>query len=153
MRVLAIDPGNMESAYLLLEDETILSFAKLPNADMRRVLDTSRGDGTLLAVEMIASYGMAVGATVFDTCVWIGRFLEYWADDENVSLIKRIQVKSHICHSAKAKDGNIRQALIDRYGEQGTKKNPGPTYGIAADVWSALAIATVAMDRLHKRAA
>jgi hypothetical protein len=75
MRVLAIDPGNVESAYLLLEDETILSFAKLPNADMRRVLDTSRGDGTLLAVEMIASYGMAVGATVFDTCVWIGRFL------------------------------------------------------------------------------
>jgi hypothetical protein len=41
----------------------------------------------------------------------------------------------------KAKDANIRQALIDKIGPQGTKKDPGPTYGISKDVWSALAIA------------
>ena len=78
---------------------------------------------------MIASYGMPVGKEVFDTCVWIGRFIE----DMNCIPQDRITVteyiyrkdeKMNICHSMKAKDSNIRQALIDRFGVVGTKKNP-----------------------------
>ncbi len=74
---------------------------------------------------MIASYGMAVGKTVFDTCVWIGRFKEI-ADFNSVDVehIYRKDEKMNICHSMKAKDSNIRQALIDRFGPVGTKKNP-----------------------------
>ena len=41
----------------------------------------------------------------------------------------------------RAKDGNVRQALIDLIGEQGTKKNKGPTYGISSHSWAALAVA------------
>lgn len=82
-----------------------------------------------MAIEMIASYGMPVGKEVFDTCVWIGRFIE----DMNCIPQDRITVteyiyrkdeKMNICHSMKAKDSNIRQALIDRFGVVGTKKNP-----------------------------
>lgn len=74
---------------------------------------------------MIASYGMAVGKTVFDTCVWIGRFKEI-ADFNSVDVeyIYRKDEKMNICHSMKAKDSNIRQALIDRFGPVGIKKNP-----------------------------
>ena len=76
-------------------------------------------------IEMIASYGMAVGKEVFDTCVWIGRFVEL-ARLQNIGVeyIYRKDEKINICNSMKAKDSNIRQALIDRFGEVGTKKNP-----------------------------
>ena len=60
--------------------------------------------------------------------------------------VYRTQVKLHICGTARAKDSNVRQALMDRYGSTrelaiGKKKTPGPLYGFSADMWSALAIA------------
>ena len=58
----------------------------------------------------------------------------------------RKQIVMHHCNDARAKDKNIRQAMIDRFGEPGTKKNPGGTYGISKDIWSALAIAAYALD-------
>ena len=79
----------------------------------------------LLVIEMIASYGMAVGQTVFETCVWIGRFVEI-ASFNNIKFeyIYRKDEKMNLCYSMKAKDRNIRQALIDRFGPVGKKKNP-----------------------------
>ena len=75
-----------------------------------------------MVIEMIASYGMPVGKEVFDTCVWIGRFAE--ASGMPTNYIYRKDEKMNICHSKRAKDSNIRQALIDRFGVVGTKKNP-----------------------------
>lgn len=76
-------------------------------------------------IEMIASYGMAVGKEVFETCVWIGRFRQIAeSQDIEAKYIYRKDEKMNLCHSMKAKDSNIRQALIDRFGEVGTKKKP-----------------------------
>ena len=41
---------------------------------------------------------------------------------------------------------NIRQALIDRFGPQGSKKNPGPTFGFGGDTWAALAVGATYID-------
>jgi hypothetical protein len=60
-------------------------------------------------------------------------------------MVYRNAVKLHICGTPRAKDPNIRQALIDKYGAPGTKKNPGPTYGVSSHLWSALAIADYAI--------
>ena len=75
-----------------------------------------------IVIEMIASYGMPVGKEVFETCVWIGKFAEASGMKENY--IYRKDEKMNLCHSMKAKDSNIRQALIDRFGVVGTKKKP-----------------------------
>ncbi|KKK88550.1 hypothetical protein LCGC14_2742030, partial [marine sediment metagenome] len=113
------------------------------------------GDGCFsccahLAIEMVASYGMPVGATVFETCLWIGRFIQSWDDDITYTKIyRKSDVCMTLCHTTRAKDSNIRQAIIDRYPatgggkcpQIGIKSKPGPLYGVSKDIWSALAVA------------
>ncbi len=97
-----------------------------------------------LAIEMIASYGMPVGKEVFETAFWAGRFAQAW-EPGAWDLVYRKDVKVHLCGSFRAKDGNVRAALLDKFGgakeAQGTKKTPGALYGISGDKWSALAVA------------
>lgn len=97
--------------------------------------------GNELAIEMIASYGMPVGREVFETCVWIGRFIEAWGGTYAMTRVTRNEVKNHLCGSSKAKDSNIRQALIDLFGPPGKKSDPGPTFGLSGDMWAALGVA------------
>ena len=62
----------------------------------------------------------------------------------------RKDIKIHLCGTMKAKDANIRQALIDKHGKVGTAKNKGPLYGISSHLWSALAVADYATDNYEK---
>lgn len=144
-RILAIDPGTTESGWVLLEDGKVDVCGVQSNADMLHTLaDYWRQDDMTLAIEMIASYGMAVGREVFETCVWVGRFQQAWHDSDAVRLVYRKDVKLHLCGSPRAKDPNVRQALIDLLGPQGTKKAPGPTYGVKSHAWAALGVAVTA---------
>lgn len=151
MKILAIDPGNEKSAYVLwnADSEELWEMGIEENEKLVSMLSSLRVGSDVLAVEMIASYGMPVGATVFETCLWVGRFIERWEDD--YTLVYRKDVKLHLCHTSKAKDANIRQALIDRYGEPGTKKEPGKLYGVKKDIWAALAVAVYAGDKTIQR--
>lgn len=146
MKVLAIDPGTTESAYVLWDSKSqVFSSSFEPNEHLAQTvgLPGFNGDIDIAAIENVASYGMAVGKEVFQTCVWIGRFQQKLLDaGSKVELIYRQPVKLHHCHSSKAKDGNVRQALIDKYGSPGTKKNPGVTYGLKSHTWQAFALAT-----------
>ena len=144
--ILAIDPGNVESAYCLIDTETYkpIEFGKVGNAQMLMKLKELEYD--VLIVEMIASYGMAVGASVFETCVWIGRFIQA-RKCPNFQYIYRKEEKMNLCNSMKAKDSNIRQALIDRFGDVGTKKEPGWFYGFKKDIWAAYAVGITFLDK------
>lgn len=150
MKILAIDPGNIESAYVIMgEDYKPLDFGKVPNEEMLAI--TYRLGFDIVIIEMVASYGMAVGKTVFETCVWIGRFTEKAQQDmdkREVKYIYRKDVKMNLCGQTRAKDSNIRQALIDRFGVVGTKKNPGWFYGFKADIWAAYAVGVTYLDTL-----
>lgn len=103
--------------------------------------------------EMVESYGMPVGREVFETCVWIGRFIErlndlgiYGYDGDGLTLIYRKEEKLNLCNSVRANDATIRQALIDRFGPVGTKKNPGWFYGVHRDAWTAIAVGVTFSD-------
>lgn len=156
MRLLAIDPGSEESALLIYDSDTATPtrWLKAGNDLQAAVLIAKEWEYDQVAIEMVASYGMAVGATVFDTCVWIGRFIEVAALGVRRvpwELVYRREVKLHICGSSRAKDANIRQALIDRYGGKdkaiGKKATPGPLYGMSGDCWSALGVAVTVAER------
>ena len=143
MKILAIDPGNVESAYVIMgEDYKPLEFGKVDNNKLLEYMEIPIYDKVV--IEMVASYGMAVGATVFETCVWIGKYLQ--ASGVPTERIFRKDVKMNLCGQTRAKDSNIRQALIDRFGVVGTKKKPGWFYGFKSDIWAAYAVGVTYYD-------
>jgi hypothetical protein len=149
--LLAIDPGPEQSAYVWLIDGEPGQSGIVPNSEMLTVI-TDYWTPTV-AIEGIACYGMPVGKETFDTCIWIGRFIE--AHGGRHTLVYRPEVKQHLCRSARAKDANVRQALIDRFGPGkdkaiGKKAAPGPLYGIKSHCWSALAVAVTWWDTKRK---
>lgn len=159
MSLLAIDPGPTQSAWLAFTDGRPVQFGICPNHELLSILEEGIVAADTLAIESVASYGMSVGADVFETCVWVGRFIQHWVthapgsdgDEQSVRRVYRKEVLLHLCGSARAKDKNVRQALIDRYGPGkekaiGRKAAPGPLYGVTSHVWSALAVAVTVAD-------
>lgn len=155
--ILAIDPGNEQSAYVIFDGRRVVEKAILRNDVMLERVESAGSSANVkaCAIEMVASYGMAVGREVFDTCVAIGRFAERWAiasHGDEAHLVVRRDVKMHVCGANNAKDSNIRQALLDRFGPGkekaiGLKRSPGPLYGVSSDMWAALALAVTFHDK------
>lgn len=152
-RILAIDPGTDQSAVLFFSGGHVSLPRIMPNSELRDWLVENNwaGDnGTVMAVEGIASYGMAVGKEVFETCMFIGRLQELWISRVRpFRLVYRKDVKMHLCGTMKAKDPNVRQRLIDIYGKPGTRKSPGPLFGVSSHLWSALAVAVTAQHLIE----
>jgi hypothetical protein len=140
--IFAIDAGTDQSAFIMYDDGKVVDRGIVPNPEMRQLLIGR--EYTSVACEMIACYGMPVGASTFQTCLWIGRFIE--VAHAQTRLCYRKDIKLFLCGSMRAKDANVRQALIDRLGPQGTKKSRGATYGIRSHEWSALAVAVYAAE-------
>jgi hypothetical protein len=147
MVILAIDPGTEQSAVVLWDGSNVLEHQILANKDVEQFINT-RGFH-VCACELLASYGMPVGKETFCTAYWIGEFRHVckticarWLE------VYRTEVKLHLCQSVRAKDGNVRQAIIDRLGPIGTVKSKGVLYGVHTHEWSALSVAIFAMDKV-----
>jgi hypothetical protein len=163
MKILAIDPGTTESAYVIMDSETYkpLHIGKVDNdklLDMMFLEFLFVGEKTVdkVVIEMVASYGMAVGQTVFETCVWIGRFKQLAITQRiKVEFVYRKEVKMNLCGQMKAKDSNIIQALVDRFAYnvpnrgKGYKKSPAFFYGFKADIWQAFALGVSYLDSVE----
>lgn len=151
MKVLAIDPGNKTSGWVLMDgDRFVEGVSACPNKDLLQWLSGYRKlqlEPELVVCEWIQSYGMAVGKEVFHTCRWCGQF--QYASLWKFQLVYRKDVKLHMCGQTRAKDANVRQAILDLYPatgggarpQIGTKKQPGPLHGVSGHMWPALGLA------------
>lgn len=151
--VIGCDPGPEKSALVVFNGESVVNTEEGANANIESWLEnlSAPEDRLVLVIEKVESFGMAVGAEVFETVFHSGRFAKAF-EPCRVERMPRRVVKQHICHTARATDANIRQALIDRFGPGsdraiGTKKNPGPLYTLKGHLWSALAVAITWWDR------
>lgn len=157
MQVLAIDPGPEKSAYVIWDGQKIIKKDITWNDSLLIEINNFSNDllkrkELALVIEQIKSYGMAVSDSIFGTVFWSGRFVQQFQvmARKEANLIPRIAVKMHLCHNSRAKDGNIKQAIIDRFGGKekavGKKANPGLLYGLKHDLWQAFALVLTFCD-------
>ena len=175
-RILCIDPGSRITGWVILDRRQgalpeIVDHGNTPTAEF---LEWLRAHHELslhqVVIEHVGHYGtgMSAGADVFETCILIGRIVEILRPLP-VEKVRRQSIKTQLCGRATAKDSNVRQALIDRWGGDelalGARKcsnckgkgwrgrgrsscdacgdgweiPPGPLHGVTTHAWSALA--------------
>ena len=143
--ILGIDPGPLQSGFVFFDGEKPTHAGIESNNNILTRINEEGFD--MLAIERIRGYGIVAGDDTFSTCEWIGRFDQVAAHVHiPCKLIPRKDIKKHLCGNITTTDKYVRQALIDRLGTQGTKKHPGPLFGISGHCWAALAVCVVAWD-------
>lgn len=168
MRILAIDPGTTQSGWVIVrvENDAIIELEAKGITDNEKMFGIINGISPFddqVWCEMIASQGMSVGQETYETCVWIGRFMNHHGA-KGFHRATRNQIKLHLCGLARANDVTVTSALKDRFGPPSTTEiitpigknglpmkpkkiiTPGFTHGIHLHMWQALAVAAYAVD-------
>lgn len=153
--IVGIDPANKYTAFVVCETVTMrpLYFGREENRKalseiLERTLECKAHGSVVIGIEGMQSYGQPVGTPTFETCYWIGH-LQCHFDLYQIphQLIFRSEEKMAICKQARAKDSNIRAALVDLFAPyasnhgKGTKDEPSIFYGFKKDIWQAFAVA------------
>lgn len=168
MRILAIDPGSKKTGYVVWSNDpeyvfntekngyltvfpgwTIRDKGKISNNEMLSYIEECTSCSHFV-IENMEGRNVTVGATVFDTVRWTGQFQDriFTSHLRIAELVFRRYVKIHLCGKSTADDAAVRKALIERFGDKGTKDNQGFTYGMANDMWQAFALAVFHADML-----
>ena len=161
-KLIAIDPGPVNSGVSIIEAETYrpILAGKFDNESVMEIVADHVSESRVV-IEMVGHYGtgMPAGKDVFETCILIGRFIEIFLQAGLVvETMPRRTAKLNLCGSMRAKDSNVRQALVDRFapGERnygkGTKAQPGFFYGFSADAWQAYALGITYIDMKRGKA-
>jgi hypothetical protein len=151
-----------------LENEIVRSILRV-EGDFPRIPDVETWEAFF--IEDIESMGLVVGKSTFQTVKWIGRFVEAYEystrkksieilrGDEKITLCGARTFVNPKTGSRKAvTDANIKSAVIDRFlplgggkiPQVGTKKEPGPLYGVKGHCWQALAVLITGLENLKK---
>lgn len=144
MRVLALDPGPKETAYVVWDGSKIEEMGNTANDDLVTCLQfwpVRRPHHC--AIEQIR--GCKTGkAEILDTCWWGGRFFQAWGT--GAVMVSRQQIVKSLGYSGYGnKDTYVRKALIARFGPPGTKVH-GVLHGVTGHLWAAAALAITFHD-------
>lgn len=141
MKILAIDPGPQESAFVCWDTATHDFFGPRMGLDFWhgvKWLDEVGID--MVAIEFPQSYGITAGLSVFSTCYEAGRIAEFLDDVcGTIRLFGRPSIKGQIGGRT---DSEINASLRMRHGDA---KKGCKLEGVKKDIWAALALA-VALD-------
>lgn len=165
MIVCGIDPGPQESAVVAWDGIRILAMANKRN-DFVVGFTEGIAEGILahdgpgfqchVGIEQIRGFGIQAGNELFDTVWWTGRLFQALTPYPGKGLlipkmIPRKEVVRELTGHTKNGDKEVREALIYRFGQPGTKKAPGVLYQVSGHLWPALAVAVVLWDRLNDK--
>jgi hypothetical protein len=122
LRVLSIDPGNIESAWVNFEKVKhsarhgiqfrILGCAKEENEKIREGLVHDEFNHDILVMEQIIGRKWS-GKEVTDTAFWSGRLCE--ASQASFALVNRSKIRWHIGQEKKTTDAIVTRKLIERF--------------------------------------
>lgn len=164
--IVAVDPGTFQTGYAIITEEPkMIAKGHVSNKDLvqtvmreLRMYELNQHiDQIRFCIEYVQSYGRAVGQSVLDTALWSGAFAAAFSgfrdlfETLSVSFIARRHVKLWHCKISAVKKAEVNRAVQDKYGEQGTKKNPNPFYNLEngrmnAHTWDSLALATYVFE-------
>jgi hypothetical protein len=150
--VLAIDPGRWKSGWAVVAENPLRlhQFGISDNADMYKSLrEFGIGPYDVLAVEMVRSFGES-GDSLYETAAWVGAFaFAEGMPNKAARLVYRSDERLLLLPGErKISDAAVRRAVIEAFPQTGggkepaigTKKEPGPLYGVKSHVWQAIGV-------------
>ena len=143
MIILGIDPGPTSSAAVLWNtksEEVKASWTEENNLFREKLIAVRDTDPPgICVIEGITFYGKVLNVSTFHTLMFIGRLQEIFYGYYKIVYFSDIAY--YFCGSRRGvKTSNINAVLLSRY-KKGTKKQPGPLYGVKGHEMSALAAA------------
>ena len=141
LSVIGIDPGKTLGWFRYDE---LCAYS----GEFESISDLPHAGSAVVAIETVKPYSQPLSQDVIDTCIQIGELKRRYP---RALLITRGEVKQHLLGRATGSDTDVRRALIDIFGDPGTKKDPGRLYGVKGHGWAALAVAYVVYEQLCGR--
>lgn len=144
--LIGVDPGPETSGVVVYRaggsPQVLESHAKLDWPGVRRLMNQYPQWSTTYLCERVSA-GAISGKHILQTSEVCGRFMEY-ADSRSAKyhLYYRREVLAALgVGSGASKDALVRQVVLEMHPEgTGTKKQPGPLYGVSTHAWQALGL-------------
>jgi hypothetical protein len=157
MEILAIDPGETESHYVIWNGKQVSEAWSGSNEALLEILRKKAENmrHLFVVVEGFNARGQRLGQDSVNTIEWYARFFQCVqgaAGKAACSIVRRNAVKKHLLGQINGDNTAIRMVLLDRFGPKPTKVKPNKVYGdikLKDHQWQAFALAVTVLDRMQ----